>query len=164
MCAAEHDVSFSYSRARGLACPQLKRGSLGNAMNDSFTIHSSDDGARFELTRHNRGNLIAELNGRGLQASVLVSSYMFEGFASFFGGLATNWKGWQGERVWNSLEGELTLKAMSDRTGHVHVVVNVRDGAPPRWELSVVVALEAGQLDGLAARAHVFEESVTRAA
>ncbi len=131
---------------------------------DSFAVQSRDDGARFELRRHNRGHLVAELHGRGLEASVLVSDYLFRGFADFFGGLATDWRGWKGERGWHALEGELSLKAESDRTGHVYLSVELRDGAPPRWQVKAALVLEAGQLDRLAASGREFEQSITSAA
>jgi len=133
-------------------------------MMECFAVQSADDGARFELRRHNQGHLVAELHGRGLDASVLVSAYMFDGFADFFGGLATEWKGWKGGREWRALEGELNLKAKSDRTGHVYLSVELCDGAPPRWQLNATLVLEAGQLDRLAASGREFEQSLTGAA
>ena len=165
-CLADQPFFFCGSatlRQRALR-PQLKREPLGSAMIECFAVQSSDDGARFELRRHNQGHLVAELHGRGLDASVLVSAYMFDGFADFFGGLATDWKGWKGAREWRALEGELKLKADSDRTGHVHLSVELRDGAPPRWQVNAALVLEAGQLDGLAARGREFEQSITSAA
>ncbi len=144
--------------------PQLKRDPLGSAMIECFAVQSSDDGPRFELRRHNQRHLVAELHGRGLDASVLVSTYMFSGFADFFEDLATDWKGWKGAREWRALEGELNLKADSDRTGHVHLSVELRDGAPPRWQVNAALVLEAGQLDGLAATGREFEQSITSAA
>ena len=129
-----------------------------------FAVQSTDDGARFELRRHNQRHLVAELHGRGLDASVLVSAYMFGGFADFFGGLATAWKGWKGGREWHAMEGELNLKAQSDRTGHVYLSVELCDGAPPRWQVNATLVLEAGQLDRLAANGREFEQSLTSAA
>ena len=131
---------------------------------DSFVVQSRDDGARFELRRHNQRHLVAELHGRGLDASVLVSAYMFSGFADFFAGLATAWKGWKGRREWRALEGELNLNAESDRTGHVYLSVELCDGAPVRWQVSATLVLEAGQLDRLAASGRQFEQSITSAA
>jgi len=131
---------------------------------ETFAVQSTDDGARFELRRHNKGHLVAELHGRGLDASVLVSAYLFGGFADFFAGLATNWKGWKGGREWRALEGELSLKAESDRTGHVYLSVELHDGAPPRWQLNATLVVEAGQLDRLAASGRDFEQSIASAA
>src|SRR5687768_17215738 len=42
--------------------------------------------------------------------------------------LAQNWMGWYGERVWESLEGELTLSAKNDRRGHIAITVTLRSG------------------------------------
>src|SRR2546427_176951 len=63
---------------------------------DSFVVQSRDDGAGFELRRHNQRHLVAELHGRGLDASVLVSAYMFSGFADIVAGHATAGTGWLG--------------------------------------------------------------------
>lgn len=131
---------------------------------ETFTVQSADDGARFELRRHNRENLLAELHGRGLDSSALVSSYMFDGFADFLESLAVDWKGWKGERKWDSLEGELSLKAKADRTGHVYLSIEIRDGAPPRWQVTASLLLEAGQLDRIAGNGREFEQSITSAA
>ena len=131
---------------------------------ESFTVRSADDGARFELQRHNRDYLLAELHGPGLDSSVLVSSYMFDGFADFLESLATDWKGWKGERRWKSLEGELSLKATTDRTGHIYLSIEIRDGAPPRWQVIASLTLEAGQLDRIASDGREFQRSITSAA
>ena len=133
-------------------------------MVENFAVQSANDGARFELGRHNQGHLVAQLRGPGLDASVLVSSYMFEGFGEFFESLATDWKGWKGERKWDSMEGELSLKATTDRTGHVYLSIELRDGAPPRWETTANLVLEAGQLDRIARSGRDFEQSITSAA
>jgi hypothetical protein len=72
----------------------------------------------------------------------------------FFTSLAKDWKGWQGERTWATLEDEFQLTASSDSLGHVRLAYRIR---PPHtgfnWELRGALELEAGQLESLALQA-----------
>jgi len=127
-------------------------------MADSLTVQSRDPGASLTLHPHNRDYFVAELRHSGLEAAAQVGTYLSSGLADFFTGLATNWRGWSGRRSWTSLEGELTLGAESDRTGHVYLRVHLHDGAPARWEVEAELVLEAGQLERLASDARTFEQ------
>jgi len=49
------------------------------------------------------------------------------------GSIDADWKGWDGERVWQSEEAELRLAARHDKTNTVLVAAVLEDGAPPRW-------------------------------
>lgn len=133
-------------------------------MVEPFTVQSRSDHASLELRPHDRDYFIAALRIRGLEATARVSSYMSGGLGEFFAGLAAEWRGWKGVRAWSSLEGELQLRAKSDRSGHVFFTVQLRDGAPARWEAEVELIVEAGQLDRLAASAREFEAAVVTAA
>src|SRR5260370_41832297 len=57
----------------------------------------------------------------GLRASTRVYAYRFEGLVDLFADLARNWRGWEGEKRWESLEAELKLACSCDRLGHVQV-------------------------------------------
>lgn len=133
-------------------------------MSDFFAIQSRDDAARLELRRHSAARLNAGLHAHGLEAETVVGTHMFQGIGAFFTDLATHWQGWQGERVWQSLDGELQLAAKSDRTGHVYLQVDLRDAVQDRWRLTAALVLEAGQLDLLATTARAFEDATLRAA
>lgn len=77
------------------------------------------------------------------------------GVARLFADAARNWRGWHGEKVWESLEGELRIELRIDHLGHVVVAVRVRSepgGADP-WQLDAELSLDAGQLDGVAREA-----------
>ena len=130
---------------------------------EAFVIESRDAGASLALRANSRAYFLAELRSAGLAATALVSRYMSFGLADFFGGIAADWTGWEGVREWSSLEGELALDAESDRTGHVHLRVGLRCGAPPEWETHAGLLLESGQLDQLASAAQGFEHWVIRA-
>jgi Family of unknown function (DUF6228) len=71
--------------------------------------------------------------------------------APLFAQMAANWKGWQGQYAWESLEGELCLRCTQDRAGHVSIRVELRSGPTERdWVVETTIVTEAGQLDGLA--------------
>ena len=55
------------------------------------------------------------------------------------------------------LEGELVLRAESDRTGHVTLRIHLHDGAPARWTVETALILEAGSLEHVAAKVRTFE-------
>lgn len=64
----------------------------------------------------------------GLTAGkVIVGNYAggFSDLADFFSGLAASWRGWEGSRRWQSLEGDLALDARYEY-GHAHVTVMLR--------------------------------------
>ncbi|MEM6433115.1 MAG: DUF6228 family protein [Cyanobacteria bacterium P01_D01_bin.115] len=77
------------------------------------------------------------------------------GIVRLFAEAAHEWKGWNGDKVWESLESELRIELRIDRLGHVIVAVRVRSdpgGADP-WQLEAELGLDAGQLDGVAREA-----------
>jgi len=77
--------------------------------------------------------------------------------APLFAQMSANWSGWQGEFRWESPEGELGLRCVQDRTGHVSIGVELRSGPTQGdWAVRATVMAEAGQLDELARRAELF--------
>lgn len=126
-------------------------------MMESFTIQSRDPGTSLTLRSHDSDYLAAEIRSAGLDATAKVSTYLANGFAAYFLRLATDWRGWSGQREWASLEGDLALTAECDRAGHVYLHVHLHDGAPARWEVGAELVLEAGQLERLASEARTFE-------
>ena len=74
-----------------------------------------------------------------------------------FADMARQWAGWSGELVWQSLEGELTIRCSRDRVGHIFIRVELRSGQMPEdWRVVATVSAEAGQLEGIARRAELF--------
>jgi hypothetical protein len=75
----------------------------------------------------------------------------------FFRDLALHWSGWNGEKQWQSIEGEVSLTAKTDRTGHVDFLVHMRSGPYPYdWRLTTTLLVEAGQLEHIAAQVERF--------
>ena len=132
-------------------------------MTARLVIDSREPEASLILSALDSNYFLAQTIHPGLDATAPVGSYMSDGLGDFFAELARDWRGWEGTRRWESLEGELTLLAESDRSGHVYVRVHLHDGAPARWMVELRLTLEAGQLERLAAKAREFEELVISA-
>jgi hypothetical protein len=83
----------------------------------------------------------------GLAARLQVQSHYAKGFddlVAFFQGLAASWRGWQGEKAYESLEHDLRLTATHD--GHVRLGVQMsRTSGPDGWSATVVLRLDPGE-------------------
>jgi hypothetical protein len=84
--------------------------------------------------------------------------YIFDpfdyGLTNFFKELAENWKGFEGEKIWESLEGEFKLVCTSDSLGHFEIKATIRNNL---GTLSVkTIHVESGQLNKIAAEAKAF--------
>ena len=75
----------------------------------------------------------------------------------FFESIAKKWEGWDGEINWRSLEGELSLTATMDKTGHTNINTKYLSSYfPPSWSAEVVVMVEAGLLQQFARQSKLF--------
>ena len=126
-------------------------------MASQFKIKSSVNSLTFEMSAENSDSVLAKVSGAGINAEAFVYTFMSKGIGEFFTNLSSNWKGWQGNIEWSSLEGEIKLQASCDRLGHIFLSVWLTNGAPPIWEAHTELVLEAGQLEMLAAEALAFE-------
>ena len=108
-------------------------------------------GLRFEeVQRGPRGEIwsvAVRLRVPGLDASLRVSAHYATGFdelVAFVNGLASDWRGWQGERTCESLEHDLRLTATHD--GHIQLVVQLREtSVPDGWSATGAVQLDPGE-------------------
>ena len=62
----------------------------------------------------------------------------------FFEDLADSWRGWEGQREYRSLEGELTLAAAHDGLAMVTLAVQMSQPSPPGWSAAADLELGAG--------------------
>ena len=125
-------------------------------------ITSTDGGARLTFTgeiprtevAYDGYDVEVRLSGGGVEASERVADHMPQNWSRFFQAMAQSWRGWDGERTIESLEGQLRLACKTDRLGHVSVRVKLRgDIGGSDWRAEDTLYLEAGQLDELARRA-----------
>jgi Family of unknown function (DUF6228) len=76
--------------------------------------------------------VLAELRVGALSASQRVYHGWPSGFAdlaAFFESLSRDWRGWDGERRWDSVEDDLGIGA-SWKSGHVHLRITLREEDP----------------------------------
>ena len=114
------------------------------------TVGREDDGLQFsDVERGPDGEIWydwARLRVGGLDAPLRVSSHYATGFdelVRFFRGLAADWRGWPGERTYESLEHELRLIAIHD--GHVRIAVQLRQSSlPDGWSASGEFRVDPG--------------------
>ena len=67
-------------------------------------------------------------------------------------------KPWQGEKGWQSIEGEFSIAASCSALGEVMFKIQIAgsEGAPEEWRVSAGLATEFGQLPQIAKSAEVF--------
>ena len=69
--------------------------------------------------------------------------------AEFFAELASDWRGWTGERKWRALEGEMAIEAWHDGRASVMIAVTIKRPwmtfAKDAWSARAVFMLEAGE-------------------
>lgn len=131
----------------------------------SFEIRSNEAGAFLKVERdaergpHNDdledGYWNAILSCGSLHASLRFYEIRLGGLAEYFEALAEDWRGWAGERRWESLEGDVELVAAHDGRGTItlHVSLRTEAFAQHRWNASAGLLLDAGGLDHIARRA-----------
>ena len=85
----------------------------------------------------------------------------YEALAAFFEDMAGSWRGWLGERVFASLEGDLEIVAVHDGR-HVELAVRLRQFGPGDWTVSATVIVDPGE--DLAASARSVRDLVGVAA
>lgn len=126
-------------------------------MSVEVTITSAHDGTTLRLFDLDAFYFAAALRGPNVQAIARVYVYEPGDLAAFFRELAEQWRGWEGKKEWRSLEGELSLAATVDSTGHVSLLVNLRSCTGPfDWEVRAALPVEAGQLDGISSQVELF--------
>jgi uncharacterized protein DUF6228 len=120
----------------------------------SVQIGDEDQGLRLvaeDARGHAPDYVLAELRSGGLSATRRVFHGYTTGFqdlASFFAALAEDWRGWDGVRTWESLEGDLRIDARHEY-GHVHLGVTVRAPGPGwgdnGWSATADLRLDPGE-------------------
>jgi hypothetical protein len=129
---------------------------------DSLTIKSSNSA---EIQFSEREGLFRSvgseyfrvtLKTENMMASLKV--YIFDpfdkAFCRYFAELAENWRGWNGIKQWNSLEGELQISSESDSLGHVTMDITLESYGS--WKSQITLVFDAGQLDDISSKIKAF--------
>jgi hypothetical protein len=109
---------------------------------DSLVLTDRSGGQRLELTPMPRPypddgvrlpSWHARLVGKGLEAAVSFTEepWQPESLAGFLSKLAPLWRGWAGERIWDSAESEMRVTATHNGTNTVLLRVSLRSDPLP---------------------------------
>jgi hypothetical protein len=119
----------------------------------TVTIRSAKDGAELVLSAADypaSDRMDVSIIGPAVSAKLSTSTYHVGSPALFFERMAKNWRGWEGEYRWATLEDDFRLAATTDRLGHVELSIVMKSESCPRdWEVRVRIVLEAGVLDDI---------------
>jgi hypothetical protein len=132
---------------------------------NALALKSSREGSllTFEVLARHKNEIEFDLAVKTPRFAGVVSSstYAVRSPADLFLEMADEWAGWKGEKRWNDLEGNVTIVATSDRTGHVSLHI-VLCGQHRDSQLRVRLEFEAGQLQSMANEvASLFQDTAT---
>lgn len=126
----------------------------------TLRIDSAIGPSHFELQQSSPADWQLRVAAAGLTIALQVdpTGYRYvEGLGDYFGRLAGDWRGWDGERAWDLLE--FGLVASHDGLGHIEFRVRVRESSQHGWAADVGIQIDAGQLDAVARAAARFDKT-----
>ena len=115
-------------------------------MTDAVTIGHGSPTAVFRNAQRSDSDdpyagstFVTELHSDGVDAmrSVFMFSFGWDALTAYFADLADSWRGWEGEKAWESIEHDLRVTATSDRLGHCHLTFTLCDGPDYTWKITV---------------------------
>ena len=122
-------------------------------------IESSNSDARLEFSELKGEYFRASLHSSSHTAHMRVSTYTDPfGVVRLFKEAASDWRGWAGEKFWETLERDFRLTMTCNSTGHISLQVYISHdcGNPDPWRLHAELGIEAGQLGSAAKNIELF--------
>ncbi|MFZ3561248.1 DUF6228 family protein [Streptomyces sp. BH055] len=103
-------------------------------------------------------DFLVTARGRWGNVSTCVRTWDGDGLDTFLALLAEDFRGWQGERTWRSLEYDLSISAEHRSGGRVHLTWGIHDRAPlEEWHFETTTVHAAGEdMRNLAAEMSAF--------
>lgn len=93
-------------------------------------------------------------------AAAVTTMFGGPGLGVFLTGLAEDFRGWTGERTWESFYGELAVSATHESRGHVRLRWRLASGD---WTLTTTTIADAGEdMRRMAADVHELEQGLER--
>jgi hypothetical protein len=120
-------------------------------MADSVIISSVEGAASLTISDPEFGSdgrmnfLVATLKADGVLAVKRIDAFMADPLETMFRDMAKHWKGWKGTMQARSIDGDLTLSAVSDSLGHAFLTATLRAQRELDWSVEVALKLESGQ-------------------
>ncbi|MEU8763667.1 DUF6228 family protein [Streptomyces sp. NPDC048659] len=91
-------------------------------------------------------DFLVTARGRWGGVETLVRTWDGDGLDAFLASLAEDFRGWDGARVWRSLERDLTLSAEHRSGGYVHLTWGLHDRPPAaEWHFETTTVHAAGE-------------------
>lgn len=135
-------------------------------MGGALINEATREGARFEISPEldwpDSDKFFAQISTADVKAEVSFHepARFLLGLGEFFGDLAESWKGWPGNKSWESVEEDVALTAAHDGQGHVTLTVEFRKRFNPpekAWLVRVPMQFDAGELPALARSVWKYE-------
>jgi hypothetical protein len=90
--------------------------------------------------------MTATLAADGMHATARVVLLGGNGLAMLFEEMAAEWRGWDGPKSWESIEGDLAVAADHDGLGQITIRITLRRWeSPPEWEAQADLTIDAGE-------------------
>jgi hypothetical protein len=126
-----------------------------------FLIKSANPASSLLFFNKSSGDFDITVETPTLKATKRVSIYHYvpnNGFVDFFQNLASHEKPWDGEVIWEPLEGDMKLCATCDPLGHVEFKIVLRKGfnSSDSWSLECSISVDFGMLPFHAKEARCF--------
>lgn len=120
---------------------------------DIIDIKSCDSRTTLSFAVHSRNadeiRFFARISDAPFTGEVLASTYHNGPPTEFFDDMAKNWTGWEGQKGWEAIDGELSLTATTTSLGNVTLVVRMSADSGD-YTASAILKFEAGSLDCIA--------------
>lgn len=118
-----------------------------------YELKSPDDGSvlTFEIRDRLKEEISFDVSVKTpwFTGTTRSSTYTVPSPAELFHEMAAEWMGWNEEKSWSDLEGNVEIAATSDRTGHISLQV-ILNGQNGESQLRTCLKFEAGQLEKFA--------------
>ncbi|MFW7381046.1 MAG: DUF6228 family protein [Oligoflexus sp.] len=117
-------------------------------MLDQVVIHS--DKAILEIASNKSEYITVKFSSDGVHVETNPFIHTDgQDLALYFQELADHWNGWDGSRIWKSVEDDLQFDATYDILGYVNLKVSLikNQGSLSEWKFVGVVRIEVGSLD-----------------
>ena len=142
-----------------MACGSIKSLTVNDIDDDRSVEIRSCQGRRCLRFHDHRGDdFVVSVLGDGPEASIRVWGYTdCDLLVDLFESISLDWRGWQGDRSWSSIEGEFRIAASTTKAGKITLAIELanNDGEDD-WRLSVPIFTEAGQLERIAREIAAF--------
>ena len=128
---------------------------------DSTVLKSANTSATLTFCDRDGDYFTAVYESPAIKVSKRIWGYTdCELLVDLFKFIASEWKGWEGSREWNSIEDEFGVSASSDVSGHVKLELSFREvEGPETWTSQVNIGFEAAQTEQIANKVRKFFEN-----